>query len=733
MRASLVLQRSGVFHVLSHFRRVVGSRVFSRASANVLGSSSLAAIQQALAMVMPLIMIGALGLMVLDSPVAALHDFLDTTFGYHWRAVCTNLVAGSFGVASLAVLCVVSGNLAARRDTRGRNLNPLSAIAVVLSCFFVLAAPAASGGWVKTFSLVHGLFVALFVAITATHLFCRLAQIPYLRLPFRTQGNDLAVREAVSTMPAGMLTILAFAALRGALEAFGVSNLQTAVSEVFAAPLAGHDNDLELALGYTGLGQLFWLIGIHGPNLLFSLEDNVFVPALLTNMHAALWQQGPPEIFTKTFFDCFTRIGGSGSTLCLIVAILIAGRDGGTRRLCLFALVPALCNVNEPLMFGIPLVLNPTYAIPFIVVPLVQTVAAYGATALGWVPHTAIPVIWTSPPVFNAYTATGVFGAAMQLANFGLGLAIYLPFVRWADRLRAEQGQRAMARLLRVAEATSPARAERKCLGAPGREGNLAETLALDLDHALRRGTDLYLEFQPQVDVDLGRVVGVESLLRGHHPSFGRVPPPITVALAEDLDAIDRLGAFVLEETCARRALWRGSVDERLVACVNVTPRQLLSATFAESVLASIARHGLEPSQIEIEITESTVLSPRSAAVGAVQRLRATGVRVAIDDFGMGHTSLRYLREFPVDTIKIDRSFTLAGSDAVNDHIVRSIVDLARSLGMTTVVEGVESQEQLDRFRTLGCNIVQGYLFCRPVTPDACLAFIRRHGGDKTG
>lgn len=677
-------------------------------------------------MVMPLVMIGAVGLMIQDFPVPELHRFLDHLFGLSWRGFCTNLVAGTFGVASLAVLCVVSGNLAARDGKRKRNLNPLATIAVALSCFFILVAPAATGAWVKSFSLIHGLFVALFVAIASARLFGALADVSVLRLPIRTLGDDLAVREAVSTMPAGILTILAFAALRAGLEAAGISGVQAAVNHAFAAPFAEMQNGPVLALAYALVSQTLWLFGIHGPNLLFSLEDGVFVPALLTNMHAALWLQTPPEIFTKTFFDCFTRIGGSGSTLCLIVAVLVAGRDGGTRRLCLFALVPAFCNVNEPLMFGIPLVLNPTYAIPFVAVPLVQTLTAYAATAVGWVPHTAVPMIWTTPPVFNGYVATGdASGVIMQVFNLCLGIAIYLPFVRWSDRLRAEQGQRAMTRLLRVAEATAPAQTERKCLGAPGREGDLAETLAYDLDHALRRGADLYLEFQPQIDTDSGRVVGVEALLRWHHPSFGRVPPPITVALAEDLGDIDRLGRFVLEETCACRAAWRGAADDALVACVNVTPRQLLSPNFADDVLACIARHGLEPRQIELEITESTVLSPHSAALGAVQRLRNHGVRVAIDDFGMGHTSLRYLREFPVDTIKIDRSFTLAGSDEVNDHIVRSIVDLARSLGMATVVEGVESHEQLERFRTLGCNVVQGYLFCRPITADACLAFIR--------
>jgi cellobiose PTS system EIIC component len=700
----------------------------SRASANVIASSSLIAIQQALAMVMPLIMIGAIGLMIMDFPVPELHAALDRVFGLHWRGACTNLVAGTFGVASLAVLCMVSGNIATRGGARRRKPNPLAAIAVALSCFFVVAAPAATGAWVKSFSLIHGLFVALFVAIAATRLYGALADLPVLRLPIRTLGNDLAVREAVSAMPAGILTILAFAVLRFGLEAVGVSGVQTAVSHAFAAPFAGMENDLGLAFAYTSLCQVLWLLGIHGPNLLFSLEDGVFVPALLANMHATLWHQFPPEIFTKTFFDCFTRIGGSGSTLCLIVAVLVAGRDGGTRRLCLFALIPAFCNVNEPLMFGIPLVLNPTYAVPFLVVPLVQTLTAYGATVAGWMPHTAIPLIWTTPALFSGYVATGdVSGVVMQAFNLALGIAIYLPFVRWSDRMRADQGQRAMTRLLHVAEATAPAQPERKCLGAAGPEGDLAETLAYDLGYALRRGTGLYLEYQPQIDTDTGRVVGVEALLRWLHPSFGRVPPPITVALAEDLDDVDRLGQFVLEETCARRAAWRGTADDTLVACINVTPRQLLEARFADDVIACIARHDLQPRQIELEITESTVLSPHTAALGAVQRLRAHGVRVAIDDFGMGHTSLRYLREFPVDTIKIDRSFTLAGSDDVNDHIVRSIVDLSRSLGITTVVEGVETSEQLDRFRALGCTVVQGYLFCRPITADACLAFIRRH------
>lgn len=688
----------------------------------------LLSVQRGLALSLPLIMVGALALLVRDFPLGAVQRFLDGAFGVTWRVVCQECIAGSFGMASLAALCAMSSCLASYSNQRhaDRFLSPIMASVVSLSCFIVLTAPDGSDSWRFLFSLDHGLMLAMLVAASNTTLLLFFSRLRFLQLPVRTVGVDPVVRDVLTALPAGMATILVFVAARWVCLVYGLSDLHAAMYRLSFFPCSAAGDGLGFGLLYSGVTQLLWFFGIHGPNMLYCIESNVLAPAGLANAAAVAGGMPPPHIVTKAFFDVFTRMGGSGCTVCLIVAIMLRSRNSGYQKLCLFALLPALCNVNEPLLFGIPLVLNPVFFVPFLVVPVVQTLVAYCATAAGLVPHTINNGAWTTPAFISGFVATGsVAGAVMQGVNLVLGVAAYLPFVRLADRAREQQGKRVLNALTRVAASTFQSPRAWKCLGRPGEEGIVAKALAGDLVRALSR-QELYLEFQPQVDTAGKRVYGVEALLRWHHPIYGPVSPLLVVALAEDVGCIDRLGLFVLREACARRANWKGLVPEDITISVNVSPRQFADPHFGQKVLDVLATAGLESSLLVVEITEGSVLEPDARTMTTLRWLREIGVQVSIDDFGMGHTSLRYLREFPVDEVKIDRSLTLTGPDNVSEHIVRSVIGLSRSLGIRTVVEGVEESEQLQRFLTLGCQAFQGYFFSRPLPEQRCLAFIRK-------
>lgn len=684
-------------------------------------------IQRGLALVLPLVMIGALALLLRNFPFPALPVLLDSLLGNSWRIACDNLIAGSFGIASLAVLCTFSGALTMFHNQRrtGQFVSPVMAVVVILSCFFVVTAPAESTLWKTVFSMDRGLMVALCVAGGGCGLFLSLAGVKCLQLPLGTAAHDPMVRDVFTIMPAGMLTIAVFGILRAALVMNGISDLHGEFSALLTLLFSHARNDLGFGLVYAGISQLFWFFGAHGPNLLFPVEESFLVPAGIANAKAMLSGQDPGYVFTKSFFDVFTRMGGSGSTLCLIFAILLGSRDGGSRKLCLFALLPALCNVNEPLLFGIPLVLNPIYLLPFLLTPLVQTLVAYAATVLGFVPYTTADVIWTSPALVSGFVATGsIMGVLLQLVNLALGTSLYFPFVRLSEQLRERQGRLALNALLHTATGSAVGAGGRKCIDRPGEEGRLAKALAADLLDALKCENQLFLEYQPQVDVACNRVHGVEALLRWNHPAYGRIPPPVTVALAEDTGCIDQLGLYVLKHACRQRAAWTGRVPDQLLMSVNVSPHQLESRDFDRHVMAVLNVSGVLPNQLEVEITESSMLTPGVVPVDVLRRLRNSGVQVAIDDFGMGHTSLRYLNQLPVDTLKLDRSLTDENRGGINDHIVRSIVELSRALDLTTITEGIEEREQLTRFRNLGCHIFQGYLFSRPLSGEDCLAFI---------
>jgi diguanylate cyclase (GGDEF)-like protein len=223
---------------------------------------------------------------------------------------------------------------------------------------------------------------------------------------------------------------------------------------------------------------------------------------------------------------------------------------------------------------------------------------------------------------------------------------------------------------------------------------------------------ELVVHFQPEVSVASGEIVGVEALVRWNRPGHGMVSPAEFIPIAEETGLIVPIGEWVLHEACRKACVFD---DGRLVIRVNVSARQLAEPGLAETVKAALIASGLPPERLVLEVTESVVLEDGDRSVAALQALRDIGVGVSLDDFGTGYCSLSYLRRLPIDSLKIDRSFVRGlGHEADDDSIVTSVIDLARSLGVSVVAEGVETEEQLDGLRARGCDTMQGFLFARP-------------------
>ncbi|WP_374943741.1 putative bifunctional diguanylate cyclase/phosphodiesterase [Sphingomonas sp.] len=244
--------------------------------------------------------------------------------------------------------------------------------------------------------------------------------------------------------------------------------------------------------------------------------------------------------------------------------------------------------------------------------------------------------------------------------------------------------------------------------------------LELDLREAIRTG-QFALNFQPIYDLGRERIGGFEALLRWHHPTRGLVPPIEFISVAEDTGLIVAIGEWVMHQACRQARDW----PEHVRVAVNVSPIQFRNSGFQAIVLQALARSGITPARLEIEITESVFLDGEANVVALLHRLREMGIRVALDDFGTGYSSLSYLRSFPFDKIKIDRSFVMAiADDPSAAAIVKVIVDLAKALHMDTTAEGVEEEGQLTQLRGQGCGSIQGYLFSRPVEGGAVLDMI---------
>ncbi len=248
--------------------------------------------------------------------------------------------------------------------------------------------------------------------------------------------------------------------------------------------------------------------------------------------------------------------------------------------------------------------------------------------------------------------------------------------------------------------------------------------LEMDLAEALE-ARQLFLVYQPMLALEDERVVGVETLLRWRHPRLGEIAPDVFIPIAEENGLIVPIGRWVLEEACAQCAAWhRNGYDVNL--SVNVSARQLERPEFIEEVHSALQNSDLDPTTLTLEITETVLMRKPDATAALLNALKALGVRIAVDDFGTGYSSLAYLRQFSVDSLKIDRSFITSLAESSEAHaLTHTLIQLGKALGLETLAEGVEHQSQVLELQREGCDLAQGFHFARPLAPDALERYLR--------
>ena len=253
--------------------------------------------------------------------------------------------------------------------------------------------------------------------------------------------------------------------------------------------------------------------------------------------------------------------------------------------------------------------------------------------------------------------------------------------------------------------------------------------LEADLRNAISQG-ELLLHYQPQCTLD-GQLVGVEALVRWQHPALGMIAPGEFIPLAEESGLVVPLGSWVMHEAIRQLAAWREAGVAVPQVAVNLSALQFRQPQLVQQVQDCLQQAGVPAACLELELTESVVLNDPDEALALMERLHALGVRLSIDDFGTGYSSLNYLRRFPIDRLKIDRSFILdLDNDPRGAAIVEAIVSLSRSLGFVTIAEGVETAHQLAQLRRLHCDEVQGYYYARPMPAPQLAAWLQQRTGE---
>lgn len=682
------------------------------------------AIRHSLVLLLPVVFVGAVALLFGSFPFAVLLPWMSPALGQRLGEVAVLVSNASSGMLSLCLVVLISHQLAVEvRARRGTEISPPLVATVALVNFFVFVQlSSAPIGSLWTLG-AHGVLPAILVAIFSSELLflcqgCRALHFGRTSCDLADPTLHVAVRSIVPVIAAVATFLLVTKALLTVpLELFHwAGSGLVLLNQTLGSQLPGL-----LVLGASS--QLLWFVGIHGPNVLLEGAFPIMFPAAGDSR----------QVFdvTKTFFDLYVHVGGSGSTLGLLLAILVYDRLGETKRVAKVALIPSLFNINELVIFGLPIAFNPVYLIPFLAAPLAQIAVTYLCIRHGLVAIDATAVPWTTPPLLaGAINSQSWQGGALQGFNILLSALIYAPFVRSDVRRREADGVRDVRRIL--GEIENRGARDGRVLTRHDEVGHIARKLVREFRRDL--GTErVSLAYQPQHDGS-GRVVGVEALLRWEHRDYGSIPPGIICGLLEEANRIFPLGRWAIKTACTQLHEWHRAGIENLRMSVNLSPLQLKDTMLVPYLEECLRASQLSADRLTLELTESQQVPEDPLSIKTLTDLRAMGVKLEMDDFGMGYSSMLYIRRFHFDAIKLDGSLT---KEVLQDNhcgdIIASVVQLARALEMRTIAEFVETREQQRLLEQLGCDVFQGYLYS-PALPEAeCLEYLRRASASVAG
>jgi cellobiose PTS system EIIC component len=540
--------------------------------------------------------------------------------------------------------------------------------------------------------------------------------------------NRTAPDVHVDTLPVAMSTLGAAA---GALLSFGLAVLvlreldfspQHLLQQMQLMLFAQLQSEYARMMVFLLFIQVLWFFGLHGQYLMDPVSREYFNPAIDANVALAANGQVAPAIATPEFISAFSYTGGSGCTLGLLLAIALRHRQAvQLRRLALVSAPTSFFSINEPLIYGLPIVLNPTMLLPWIAAPLATATLAYGVTASGWVPTFVEHVHWATPVGLNVYLGTQSFSSVLLLgACIVLATCIYWPFT---GMVIAQSRRRLHSQIAALEEQVESHGDCAELLNSRGDTlGRFAQQLVRAFAHDLQAGK-LALHYQPKYSVQ-GTLTGFEALTRWRHPQLGQLPMSTVSRLIEASHVAAPLTVWVAGTACAQLVQWNAH-GKRLHVSINVPPSQIQDHRVLETLTNVVKVHGLAPGQLGIELTERQIVAQNEKTAATLRNLRALGIEISVDDFGMGCTSLRYLRAIHVDRIKLDASLVKdVATDKNSQDIIQAIAQYAQAQSISLCAEHVEEAAQRSKLIELGCTEFQGYLF-HPALPAAqCDALI---------
>lgn len=666
-------------------------------------------IKNGLVMMMPILLTGSFTQVLRSLPCDAYQHILLTFMSGAIYKLLTFIYNATFGL--LAVYMTISIAVSYTRQKMPAHSSGFGAVCTALSCFGIFSGAFSATSSAEAFG-ADGMFTAIVCGLFASFLYCRLEEKFSKLVRLYTDGADGDFKSAVAAVIPSMLVILLFSVINLFLiEVFHVEGFQDGLLRCIQGLFIHARSSLGTAVLFILVSNLLWFFGIHGENVLVPVSQELFTHSHDMSIYIAQAQDTSAGIFCNTFFNIFVTVGGSGATLCLLIAVLLFGQRRNEKNLARVAAAPVLFNVNEILVFGLPVVFNPIMFIPFLLTPVMMVLTSSFAMYTGLVPLPVNTVEWTTPVLLGGYLATGsVSGAILQAVNIVLGVLIYKPFIRIHDKQSEINAKYRMDELTELYQKSEEECHPAELLAMREPFGGVTRSLAEDLVFRIQNQLpDLY--YQPQYDYE-GNCIGAEALLRWKHPLYGMVYPPMIIKLAEETGQLE----------CLEKAVYRTVIkdmDQLLEVLggeakisVNVSGFTIQTDEFEIFLKELCEAYPDKCRHICIEVTEQTALQINDALIERLTRIHDMGYVLAIDDFSMGSTSIKYLQSSVFDLVKLDGALSRdIVSNSRSRDIIASIASLSNNFGINVLAEYVETEDQRKMLEGAGCKLYQGYLY----------------------
>lgn len=548
---------------------------------------------------------------------------------------------------------------------------------------------------------------AIFLPLISVPLTARLRRVRWMLMAPGSIASS-TVRDALNMVLPGSLASLALVTIiyMLALPLLGLHSVQPMMHWL------GEQSPYLLGPLLAAAGSVSWFFGVHGTYLLQPVLD------MIDQISSVL----PGYQLDRSTLFVFGHIGGSGATLSLIGAILLFSRQKTQRMIALLSLPTALINVNEILLFGLPLILNPRLLLPFVLTPALNMAVTLAVVQAGWLTLQNMALPFTTPILLNAYTLSdgSLTAMALQCALVLLGIACYAPTIRAMQRsAQASQVH------IKSMDITFSRLQETSLLLTREPISQALSQRMHDLDNLqqMQQISDcqFHLEYQPHVSLLDGRCAGCEALLRIQTPDGEKTSAWKSLQWLKQAGLMPEVDLWVARQAVQQQHEWQAR-GFRLPMTINVTSATLTEPSTRQRLLGILAK---AQGMVSVELTEDMLIGDEAAIRQTFAQLHAIGAQIYIDDFGTGYAALSHLYSFDVDAIKLDRSFILASDTPKGIHVLSGILHMCHGLGLRVIVEGVETCEQLQTLDA-ACEddvLVQGWYFSKALDAEQLQVF----------